>query len=592
MNKENFRSFLSYLLGITLFFLIIFHIPSIINGYTLPKLMLVYTATVCTLLCFVLVSIREKKLHIGKYHILILIFMMFYWVNTFLSKSILPSVFGYYTHEGLNLIPVLCYAVIGFGYSWMKPNQRSMVKEYCIAGTTISSLQAITEYFFSGVRPNGLEGQPILSAVVIALGLLTVFTFLRSNERTVPAPVYWIILAIHVTALYCLSSWSVIGAIGAAVMISGLVGMKYNQKKVLIGVSIVIAVIIFSVLLLQQKSFSVSQRVTEYKTVGQFILQERNIKRILFGNGPGMTVVSYRAARSPSENLTKEKDWETLRVRNNYLEFYSTLGILGLGSWLGFLLYVFKSAEKRKFFERSLFIFLLIWQFFYYLTPLVFVFVFIVAADCVSGNKNQSTVSLKREKKYIFIPVFLLITVLLIVYMYSLVKAEFSVKKGEFEKAYHAAPYYPELLYTDIVATLSRVKQARDTVACFTTRTCDTLYLATLYRNSISTGRQVVSLDPTYPDFHDTLATLLFYWYYDTGSKKEKYRAEALKHLQIAVQLEPTNARYADGLGLLYLDMREYKKAEYYFQLSQHLDPTYQMPQSHLKELLKQIGKM
>lgn len=590
MNKENFRSFLSYLLGITLFFLILFHIPSIINGYVLPKLMLVYTVTLCTLLCFVLVSIREKTLRIGKYHILIIVFMMVYWVSAFLSKSILPSVFGYYTHEGLNLIPVLCYAVIGFGYSWLKQNQRSMVKEYFIAGTTISALQAITEYFFSGARPNGLEGQPILSAVVIAVGFLTVFTFLRSNERTVPTPVYWIILAIHVIALYCLSSWSVIGAVGATFMISGFVVMRDKRKKVIMGALAIGAVLLFSVLLLRQKSFSVSQRVTEYKTVGQFILQERNIKRILLGNGPGMTVVSYRAVRNSSENLTKEKDWETLRVRNNYLEFYSTLGILGLGSWVGFLLYVFKSAKKRSFFERSLYTFLLIWQFFYYLTPLVFVFVFIVAADCVAGNKNHSTVSLKKGKKYIFIPVFLLITVLLIAYMYSLVRAEFSVKKGEFEKAYQVAPYYPELLYTDVMATLSRVKQARDTVACFTTRTCDMRYLTTLYRNSINTGRQVVSLDPTYPDFHDTLATLLFYWYYDTGSKNEKYRAEALKHLQIAVQLEPTNARYADGLGLLYLDMREYKKAEYYFQLSQHLDPTYQMPQSHLKELKKQTS--
>ncbi len=162
----------TYVISISLFFAVILFVPFFSDAHLLPKLTIIRLASFSVLLLESIRVLRIKRYHFLYSDLFLLIFLAGQVVSWVLSANHLVSFFGIATQEGLDLLSIVCYVSLTFVYTRQSDQQKTYIKLFLVAGTLLSAVFSIYKYFLTGNRPYGLEGQPVLTASVIALGIL------------------------------------------------------------------------------------------------------------------------------------------------------------------------------------------------------------------------------------------------------------------------------------------------------------------------------------------------------------------------------------------------------------------------------------
>lgn len=579
------RNIQSYILALGLFYAAIIFLPFLSNSYILPKLGILYiTASLLIFIEAVITLIAHKNYCFYKSDLVIAVLLITHSINYAFSVNRIISFYGMYQQEGLGYISVLCYCMFGFIYARLPKGKNTLILVFFIAASTLSSLYSILLFSKVNPRPDGLEGQPILSSLIIAIGILSAASLWNEKYRWYIKIIIICAVLIHSLALFILQSSTVIFSLISTLLI--LVVLKLyttKTKKIkLIFITLLCTFLLLLLYFIPKKSFSVSQRSLEYSSAIKMLRSVKNLGRIIVGYGQNTSGYGYKIYRNPALNLTKERNWDLSKIRNHYMEIIYTQGLIGIIFWLGLIIF---SLRKRHNPFSYMFYFLILWQLFYYLTPLTYIFYLFGLVN--SYNRNYTlvyTIFLKRA--------LLCITLLLlgIYYIYTAITflvADFESHRGHINQAIAIFPYNSEYYYQETYAYYDRIFHYRLNHSCISRHTCTSLYLLSQYNQAHQSAERTTSRNPNESRYWDLRGTLLFFHALDTPKEHDQLLRKALQFHRFAFYLDPTNYNIADNIGSIYMEMKDYQRAAYFFRKSLYLYPDYLPAKNHLAEILR-----
>ncbi len=586
----------SYIIGITLFYTVISSIPFFNNPVYLPKVtILIFGAFLLAGLQFLILQKQRKKtIPITSFHVIIIAFGLVHTLALLFSKSRSVSFYGLYTAEVQNYLFVIVVLAFSLLTSLNKPSKIPQL--FFLAGTMLH----VCFVLYQGValkipRPNGLEGHPIWSAGVIALGLLIALDDLKSYR--ILKLLFVILCVAGLTVLDSTTAWIALGlSLGSAVL------LRFAWKTKILTFFVLGALLL--AYFLPKEDFSLQKRLLEYRSIRQFLVQN---KLSLLGNGQntsGLLLLPFRNMNFPKDN---ESLYRFTTVHNQYIEVFFSTGILGLICWL-FLLYL-GLKNSNTLYKRGVLLFFLTWQLLYYLPFTLFCMLFFVLSQ-KQVNKNQEVFQLSGSQVRIFFIATIFLLIPAVYFVVNGIRAEIAYRNKGAEQALFYSPNNDHLLRE---SSFTLLEQA---LACYAldkeTPNVSTRMKPVVYGKSspgfsvqpvCSNGlanelsqtllerlKTATLVNPIHPDNWNAYGTALFRLGHvnQLNKNRGKFLQSSQKALQQAVRIEPTDPLYLDNLGLTYLDAKNFGKAEFYFQKALEIDPLYTVSLNHLKETRKQ----
>lgn len=505
-------------------------------------------------------------------------------LSAIFSFNTLVSVWGVYLEEGANVVAVTAYISIGWVYYRLSAYQKTLVSFFVISATSLSSLYAIYDHFHRLDRPIGIEGQPIFSAIAVAVGFLIL---IKSYDR-LPFKKYVFILlsGVHLLALFFLDSTTVnasLIAFGATSILLHLVRrVRIYQLKVLSIIGIFLFLIVVGGYFVRKESFSLTQRGYELQTAVKMIISETNsVKKLTLGNGQYATSRYYPLYRSERQNSApNEWNWKVIRIHNQFIEWYFGLGLIGLLPWIVCIVYI-AYTKRKDIITLSTLVFFITLGCFYFYPPSCYVIMLFFIADWLWTERGKSYRYLRLLWVYFFF-----ISIIGLIIPLLLLQAQLSFTKGDYDKAYIYDPYTTEYMYR------AATKQALDASTygiqngCPEGKRCDKKHI----QKQLDTGLEYINRaikKAEKGEYYNARGTLLFYRYlYVSQNPDDIKRAES--DYKLSHTYDPTDPTYVDDIGQLYLESRDYATAEQYFKAAIHLKSDYIISLQHLKELYKQ----
>jgi len=355
------------------------------------KMLFIYFAAIFILFGWLLKMILIKKIIIKKTYLDIPIYLFFFsqLISTFLSIDFHTSIFGYYGRFNGGLLSIICYIIF---YYALVSNYQDFNKNYLLKllkTILLGSLMVIlwglpgkfgydlSCFLFSGKLNNSCWtaqfrpaerlfstlGQPnwlgAYLAVTFFIGLY--FYFKNSKRKYLILNTLYLILN-FITLLFTRSRSSLI-AVGVGFLIFiplYLFLIEKNIKKVL-GICILLFVLLVICRsgipqvdrFFDLKTYSPKKNTVPAKTnkkipvVSSDITESGDIRKIvwqgavdlgkkypLFGTGVETFAYAYYFVRPKSHNLTSEWDYLYNKAHNEYLNYFATTGLFGLGTYL------------------------------------------------------------------------------------------------------------------------------------------------------------------------------------------------------------------------------------------------------------------
>lgn len=599
MSMKIHQSIATYILSITLFFMVIMTAPALFNQYTLAKLAVL---GIGSSLCLIL-TIQDWRYH-KKILTIAMLILASQMISFIFSTNRIISFLGYPTQEAYGLFATLSILPFALSYASLPNKGKQTVVHFFLAAAALASGVCIFQAIETGSRPTGLEGQPILSAAVIAVAFLialaaSIRSFIKTNY--IPAVLHLLLAGFLFTGIIAAESNSIL--LGMLISAAGtlfivlITHTRGASRMIMIALVSLLAIFCIRSMLISE-SFSLNQRMREYQTVitlfkSKLVTQPT---RMIAGYGQNTTGDYYRLYFNRTSLPESEKNWDLTHIRSLFAEYLFTGGIIMLGIFLILLALVLNKTVKQQEYDKLVlllfFIFLsTIYLFSITLFTLLFSFLF---SSLTLGNENST----KRERKE-DIHGRRLLTIRAVATLYAFVivattvlfvSADFSYAKGNRELASRLNPIsflYPfssgysgyETLFT---------KRAE---GCMTKRQCYQNY-HTLYLSSYEGLIQSIALNPYDPYSYNLLGTVQMYEWYDRGEKDRKLLNQSLQNHQKALALDPTNYEYANNVGNVYMSLGDVKQAEYYFLMAIQLDPRFSGSYVHLRDLYKSQGKI
>ncbi len=358
----------------------------------------------------------------------------------------------------------------------------------------------------------------------------------------------------------------------------------------------------------------------------------KNGKIFLFGVGPKSFLDAFSQFRPASYNLTNLWAVRFNNSSNFYLQLLTTVGTLGLASWLWLISKIIKNRPFSVV-HYSLFLLLLIFLF----LPVNFLNLFIIYLFISLIAVNFSSTEFEEKSKVLSIIIFSLIVLMMATSGYFVTRtyaAEVffkrslnNISQNDGTNAYNNQLkaitlnpysdiyriYYAQtnLLLADALATKSdisdqdrqnitvliqqSISEAKVAVSLNKNKVTNWENLAQIYRQlinfaqgadqwTISTLRQTINLDPTNPELKLSLGGV----YYALGNYDE-----AIRWFQQAVDNKPNFANGYYNLSAAYKEKGDFKKAHEMMQITLSLIPTdsadYQKARNELEELVKKL---
>lgn len=285
----------------------------------------------------------------------------------------------------------------------------------------------------------------------------------------------------------------------------------------------------------------------------------------LFGTGPETFGFAYYWTRPASHNLTSEWDFLYNKAHNEYLNYLSTSGIIGLLTYLILIFVSLKILLRSKSYDLfSAYCSILITNFFGFSVVIISLFFFILPQLATLAPHTTS-----KPKKIPFgIP--LLIALFLIYKVTTFFVADLAYAKSETKENQNSfsealnfikislnfRPNEPVYLIKlgEITAKLALTQKSSDYAG-----------------QSISATTQALTVSPYSLNLWKQRAQI----YYYLSGLDSKYYLDALESLHQAAKLAPTDAKTFYMLGEFYQNIKESDTAITYFLKALSLKPNY-----------------
>lgn len=391
-------------LNFGLFALLIFFTPIIFATDTkelfeFPKMFFVYILGTTIIYLFLLNRILSpRKLRYPNK--LITLFVVSNLISTVLSSHLYTSLWGYYSRFNGGLISVLVFFGLYFvAINTLKREQVMRLILLSVLSIFIVGTNGIFQHFsLNAVRVTSTFGQPNWLAAYLAM-LLPIICYLIFNSTQNIRPlqlvayknILWITL--YTIGFACLwFTYSLSGLLGFCLGILTLailnykrffIGplglLRYNLNKLFVIVLLTIIIVIFNLGVFENRIndvitdlkitshskyvYAISTVESTNKTLPKYNLSDTGAIRrgmwkgtldlilsspkvFLFGTGPETFPYEFQAYRPPELNYTSEWDFILNKPHNYYLELWSQLGILGLGTYILLIWYSLQTKHR------------------------------------------------------------------------------------------------------------------------------------------------------------------------------------------------------------------------------------------------------
>lgn len=402
--------------GILFFILPFIFYPNSSEIFELNKIIVVYFFTISITTTYLLFS---KKLFQNKSNIYLalLLFLLTQSVSALFSIDLQTSIFGYYGRFNGGVLSLFAYSALFFIYANTQTKQdvKKHLKIISVSALFVS-LIAILEHFNLSITCLLLRGKITTSCWSQNPQARAFATFGQPNwlaaflaaTATLSKPIF--IPAIFLAILFTRSRSGLLG-FSAAYAIYWLPKLK-SRLNLFIVLTFTLAVLfaIFNPLrnitdpaLLNNPKVNITPSSQIRMLVWNGAVRAWEQKPLL-GWGPETFAFAYQSVRPQEHNLTSEWNFTYNKAHNEYLNYLTTTGLFGLGSYLLFIMTSLSEMLKLKSQNSNLrlallasFISILVTNFFGFSTVVTNLYLFILPAMAIALNR-KSQVSKNRFK--------------------------------------------------------------------------------------------------------------------------------------------------------------------------------------------------
>jgi len=647
MSKANsptqFNKIISFLFHLLFFFTPLLLWPKLSEVFEFPKMLFVYGVTILITTTWILSWIKEKQITIYRtpLDIPILLFLTSQILSTIFSIDPHTSLWGYYSRFHGGLASTISYILLFYALiSHIKirhSNSNSEIKgliNTLLLSTTLISAYAILEHF--GIDKNlwvqdvqsrvfSTLGQPNwLSAYLVAVLPLPIFLFIKKHKIS-----HLLLSLLILFAIIFTKSQSGIAATAITLLLI-LIHFSLHHKKI-IHLTTLLTFSIISIYLIKPhlitRPLNSLNKINPFYSTTQEIVQEdlvnrKNggsdsmvIRRVvwqgalnlgkkhpLLGTGVETFAYSYYWERPAAHNLLSEWDFLYNKAHNEYLNFLATTGILGLGTYLLFIIWTLQWWFKNRPSTISTalligWVSILITNFFGFSVVAVALLFFLYPALNISLTNTSS-----KPKTYQFkLPINHLMATISVIILslylltslintfkadlnYQLAKAHAAANQNQsalklLETAVNLQPHQPLFL-----AKLAE-QEAKAAAAIF-------LQLKNLppsaqkiqqeyQKLALAHATQAVNQNPYNLNLYKSKARVEIY----LSNINPQYAKQALNTLLKISTLAPTDPKLLFNIGILYQNLKQPKLALAVYQKALELKPDYQAALHRLNQL-------
>lgn len=328
----------------------------------------------------------------------------------------------------------------------------------------------------------------------------------------------------------------------------------------------------------------------------------------LLGTGVETFAYSYYNFRPVEHNLVSEWDFLYNKAHNEYLNYLSTTGIVGLGTYLFFIFFfiiwsirqflIRQPADNFKFLNWALFcgwLTILITNFWGFSVVLVSLYFYLIPAfifTLSSPAAQPAKVNLTTGRK-IFLVFLLLITSYLLLLVVNLWRADYYYAQGQhlakinqFSSSYQALDKAVQLFPQEPLF-INELSTAASNLAFIAYTQKEATVAATLAQAAINYSNQAVTANPHNLNFWKTRTRV----FYTLSSLDKQYLQDAIDSLQQAIKLAPTDPKLLYNLGLLFGQTGQVDQALSTLQQALVLKPNYEDPRNALAIFYEDLGQ-
>jgi len=649
-----------------LFFLVPLFFTSVNSElFELNKMYLTYGLTILIVSAWLARMILQKKFLFRRTPLdwPLLAFLLSQILSTFFSLDQHTSLFGYYSRFNGGLLSLISYLLLYWALAAnCEPENIKNFLKTSLFSATIVAIYGILEHFghsfsclmFTGKfdaacwvqdvqhRVFATLGQPNWLAAYLAIFIPVVLALGLNSKSKIPnLPLLLLLITLYTCLIFTGSRSGFAGlAIGMAIFWLGYFWLNKENLKSLIKPFLILNFALLTFNLLFGTPFAQLNRLVYYKnwTKSQNLLSpppaggsqlevggtESSIIRTivwkgalaifkhypLLGSGVETFAYSYYNFRPVEHNLVSEWDFLYNKAHNEYLNYLSTTGLLGLGTYLIFIFFFiarslrhfFKNNQNSKFLVLSLALFcgwltILItnfWGFsvvlvslYFYLIP---AFVFVLSSSSLETKAKPRPLTLGT--KILFLPLFLITSYLLLTVVnlwradYYYAQSQQLAKTNQFSLSYQALTKAIDL-FPEEPLFINELSSTTSNLALIAYAQKDATTAATLAQAAAEYSNRAIAANPHNLNFWKTRTKV----FYTLSSLNEQYQQEAIASLQQAIKLAPTDPKLLYNLGLLYGQAGQVNQALSTLQQALVLKPNYEDPRNALAIFYEDLGQ-
>ncbi len=624
-------------------------------------MILTYGFTVVIVGTWILKMIEQKSLIFNRtpLDIPILLFLAANILSTIFSMDPHTSIWGYYSRSNGGLLSLVAYLLLYYSFtSNMNFTQVKNVLKWALGSGFLISLWAIFEHFgislscliLRGELNDGCWiqdvqarvfaslGQPNWLAAYLAMLIFPTFYFLLTATTKkllfTSGPLLWgvLLFTLYLAFTFTYSRGPTLGLIGGMAVFL-LAAWKFRYSSILISI---IILSFLSINLLFGSALTPFRLISKFAAPvrpginlpanpsgtqlenggtesGQirFIVWEGAMEIFkhnpIFGSGLETFAYSYYQYRPVAHNLTSEWDFLYNKAHNEYLNYLSTTGIVGFGTYLlmigTFIVFCIKyyvSNIKKKIHNTNYillttvllasYVSYLVYNFFLFSVVIItiFFYLFPALAFVVSGSTNpvkKLTFYLNPLFARIVKGLVILITFYLLFSIYKLWFADTIFNQGEKAsdagnpgKAYNlfslatdlnnGEPFYRSELAYSAAAAASALKETDATLS------------AALKDEALNQLNTTLKMSPNNVSFWRTAVRT----YFELSNLDKKYTGSTLAALDEAIKLAPTDPKLFYNKALILESEGKKEESIKNLQTALKLKPNYLEAKASLEE--------
>lgn len=623
--------------------------------FELNKMLFIYVIAILVGGLWIARSITDKKIYWKKHPIvkLILIFLAGQLASTIFSIHWPTSIWGYYSRLNGGLISSLAFGVLALGL-WNNIPREKLLTFFITngLGLLLVSLYALPEHF--GFSPScvllqqtfdtscwkqdvqarvfGTFGQPNWLASYI-IGVFPLIIFLREQYRKkLPWLAELIILFATLVVLYTKSRSGIFGLALVTLLIGFAYIYKKNkilkkiwQNKLFLPFSLILTILVTIIggSLLHQRTLNDLQHLDLAQGTDSFsiraIVWQGAIKvwqrYPLFGSGPATFAYSFYQDRPALHNLVSEWDFLYNKAHNEFLNYLAETGLVGLTTYLIFLLgtiyLLWKNGQKYKSWANSSWMVMISLiglsavHFFGFSIAMTNLLLFTLPVMTLSEEKkikHKNTTKDKEKKskssltswwQYLALAITTIIALNLLGSLLDFWRADRLYKKSKEQQE--------ESQYLAASKSLEKAVELKPKEALFYDEFADVYSVLSFQYNvlgnqevgdqlanaAIENSNYALLLNPRHLNFYKTRARVFLV----LAQNDSKYYLDAEHTLVSALDLSPNDAKLYYNLGLVRKELNEMSGAQQALEKAVELKPNYLKARDELAALYAETNQ-